>query len=192
MSEDSKAKDLAGIWKNQPEEGRPVNLDGLVDRRARELHSATRAEIVMSIGAALFFVAVLAWRFAADQGRVPQIGLAAVVLWVAITLYWFRDRIRRDAPPKDALAATGQEYYRKELERRRDHLRNAWLWHGPLLLACLILVAVLMGKPYAAFRGLERVLPLMVVLAVWTGFGLMRRRRQANDLQREIDEIDQV
>jgi hypothetical protein len=193
MSEDSKAKDLAGVWKNQPEEKRPVNLDGLVDRRARELHAATRAEIVMSIGAALFFVAVMAWRFASDQGRVPQFGLVTVIAWVLITLYWFRGRIRRaDAPPKDALAVTGQEHYRKELERRRDHLRNAWLWHGPLLLACMILIAVLTGKEYVAFRGLERVLPLVVALAVWTGFGLIRRRRQANELQREIGEIDKV
>jgi hypothetical protein len=33
------------------------------------------------------------------------------------------------------------------------------------------------------------VLPLVALLAVWTGFGLIRRRRQAKDLQREIDEI---
>jgi hypothetical protein len=34
------------------------------------------------------------------------------------------------------------------------------------------------------------VLPLVVLLAVWTAFGLMRRRRQARELQREIDEIE--
>ena len=40
------------------------------------------------------------------------------------------------------VASTGMEYYRRELERRRDHLRNAWVWHGPLLLACFMLIAI--------------------------------------------------
>ena len=86
----------------------------------------------------------------------------------------------------------GLAHYRKELERRRDHLRNAWLWHGPLFLACMILITILIGKEYPAFRGLQRVLPLVLLLAAWTGFGLIRRRRQANELQQEIDEIDPV
>jgi hypothetical protein len=34
------------------------------------------------------------------------------------------------------------------------------------------------------------VLPLVVLLAVWTGFGFRRRRRQAKELQRELDEIE--
>lgn len=190
MSEESKAKDLSAAWKNQPEQI-PIKLEGLMNRRTLELHSATRAEILMSIGAALLFVAVMAWRFTSDQGPVPQLGFVAVIAWVLISLYWFRDRIFREgSPPKDARAVTGLEYYRKELERRRDHLRNAWLWHGPLFLACAILVAILIGKEYPAFRGLQRVLPLLLLLAAWTGFGLIRRRRQANELQREIDEIE--
>jgi hypothetical protein len=190
MSEKSKPNDLAGVWKGQAEEKRPVNLEGLVNRRARELHAATRSEILMSIGAALFFVAVMAWRFASDQGRIPQLGLVAVIAWVLISLYWFRDRIWGESPRNDALAVTGQEHYRKELERRRDHLRSAWIWHGPLLLACLILIAILIGGQYPAYRGISRVLPLAVALAAWTGFGLIRRLHKAREIQREIDEID--
>jgi hypothetical protein len=34
------------------------------------------------------------------------------------------------------------------------------------------------------------VLPLIVLLAVWTGFGVWRRHRQAKELQREIDAIE--
>jgi hypothetical protein len=189
MSEDSKAKELAAVWRNQPAEI-PVKLEGLMNRRARELYTATHAEIIMSIAAALFFVAVLAWRFTSDRSHIPQLGFAAVIAWVVISLYWFRDRIwREEPPPKDALVVTCLEHYRKELQRRRDHLRNEWVWHGPLLLACMILITVLTGQRYPAFRGLERVLPLVLLLAVWTGFGLIRRRRQVKELQREIDEI---
>jgi hypothetical protein len=167
-----------------------VNREQLVERRVRTLHSSTRAEIWGSIGAALFFVAVIAWRLSSSGDPLLEVGLLVVVLWILISLFWFRDRIRGDGPPRgDALAATGLDYYRKELERRRDHLRNAWLWHGPLVLACITLAVTVMGHSFLGSERLRSVLPLVVVLAFWTGFGLRRRLRQADELQREIDEI---
>jgi hypothetical protein len=54
----------------------------------------------------------------------------------------------------------------------------------------MILVAIMLGKTFPAFRRLRDVLPLVVLLAVWTGFGVTRRYRLARDLQREIDEIE--
>jgi len=131
----------------------------------------------------------MAWRFAPGFDRLQEVGFAAVIAWAVISWYRFRRRIwgRRPSRP-DAAATTCLEYYRNELERRRDHLRNGWLWHGPLLLACLILIGVFMrGKAFQPFRN---VLPLVVLLAVWTGFGVWRRHHQAKKLQREIDEIE--
>jgi hypothetical protein len=167
-----------------------VNLEQIVKRRTEELDSSTRWEILMSIAAALLFVGVMAWRLAPARDRLLPVGYAAVVAWVVISLYRFRRRIWRRPARPDAIAATGLEYYRKELEQRRDHLRNAWIWHGPLLLACMVLVAIWIGKTFPAFRRLRDVLPLVVLLAVWTGFGVTRRYRLARDLQREIDEIE--
>jgi hypothetical protein len=168
-----------------------VNLEQIVNRRTEELNSGTRSEILMSIGAALLFVAVMAWRFAPVYDRLQEVGFAAVIVWVVISLYRFRHLIWRQNPARpDAMAATGLEYYCRRLEQRRDHLRDAWLWHGPLFLACVILIAILIGKASPAMVPLQKVLPLVVLLAVWTGFGLTRRRRRARELQREIDEID--
>jgi hypothetical protein len=190
MSDQHTAKDPGAIWRDQPEERRAVNLEQIVKRRTEELGLSTRSEILMSIGAALLFVVVMAWRLAPAHDRLLQIGYAAAIAWVAITLYRFRRRIwRRHAAPADAMAATGVEFYRKELEERRDHLRRAWVWHGPLLLACMVLTVILTGETFSGYQPLQNVLPLVVLLAVWTGFGLMRRRRQAKELQREIDEI---
>ncbi|MCX6631546.1 MAG: hypothetical protein NTW28_28370 [Candidatus Solibacter sp.] len=143
----------------------------------------------MSIGAALLFVGVTAWRLAPARDQLLQVGYVATMAWAVISLYWFRRRIWRRPPAPDAIAATGLEYYRRKLEQRRDHLRHAWLWHGPLFLACAILIAGLMGKAFSGYQPLRNVLPLIVLLAVWTGFGLWRRLRQARDLQREIDEL---
>jgi hypothetical protein len=186
MPEDLKSNDPGSVWRDQPAERTPVNLN----RRARELYSSTRAEILLSVCAALLLMAVVAWRFATDRQHMPLPLLAAALVWVLVSLYWFRDRIwGAPALSGDALAATGLEHYRRELERRRDHLRNEWLWHGPLVLACAALAAITGGSIFPAWRGLESALPLVALLAVWIVFGIWSRRRQANRIQSEIDDI---
>jgi hypothetical protein len=184
-------KDPGAIWRGQPEEKTAVNLEQIVDRKTEELYFSTRSEILMSIAAALLLVVVMAWRFAEAYDRFLAAGFAATVVWVGVTLYRFRGRIwRREPAPPDAAAATGLEYYRRELERRRDHLRDGWLWHGPLLLACLVFLASLYGKAFPGVDRLPGVLPLVALLAAWTAFGILHRRRQARGIQREIDEMD--
>ncbi|MBZ5725354.1 MAG: hypothetical protein LAP87_10180 [Acidobacteriia bacterium] len=185
------ARDPGAIWRAQPEEKLAVNLAQIVNRRSAELYSSTRSEILMSISAALLFVAVMAWRFAPAHDRLLELGFAAVIAWVAISLYRYRHWIgRSDRSRPDTVAAAGLEYYRRKLERRRDHLRNAWVWHGPLFLASLILLAVLMGKAFPGTERLRSVLPLVVLLVLWTAFGLRRRLRQAKEVQAEIDELE--
>ena len=190
MSDEAGAKDPGAIWKNQPEERRAVNLEQIMKRRTDELDFSTRSEILMSIGAALLFIGVMAWRLGPGHDRLVQVGYAAAIAWVAISLYRFRRRIWRRPSRPDAKAASGLEYYRKELEERRDHLRRAWIWHGPLFLACVILIAMWMGNTLSGYQPLRNVLPLVILLAVWTGFGFWRRRAQAKEIQREIDESE--
>ena len=192
MPDESQAKDLGTAWRDQPEEKTVMDLSQFMNRRVYELYGSTRTEILLSIGAAAFFMVVAAWRLAPVRDPLQRVGFAVVIAWVLISLWWFRQRIRKPEPdaPK-ALAASGVEYYRKELEKRRDHLRNAWIWHGPLLLACMIFAVSFIGKAFPSPARLRNLLPLVFALLAWTGIGLWRRRRQAQQIQREIDEIDQ-
>src|SRR5690349_7146856 len=96
MPDDSRTNDPGTVWRDQPAEQVPVDLN----RRARELYSSTRAEILMSICAALLLVGVVAWRFATDRVHIPVPLVAACVGWVLISLYWFRDRIWRRPEPE--------------------------------------------------------------------------------------------
>jgi len=193
MPDESNTNDLRAAWRDQPEEKLSVNLQQFVNRRTRQLYGSTRSEILASIGAALLFVVVIAWRLAPVQDRLQQFGFAAVFGWVVISLWWFRQRIwRPETEHPNAVAASGLEYYRKELERRRDHLRNAWIWHGPLFLACLIFIVSVAGKEFPGPRSLRGVLPLVLLLVVWTGIGFRRRWRLAQEIQREIDEMDRL
>ena len=51
-------------------------------------------------------------------------------------------------------------------------------------------VGIRYADSFAKWQMVTRLeLPLVVLLAVWTGYGIWRRRRQARELQREIDEM---
>jgi hypothetical protein len=190
MSDQAYSNDPRRIWKEQPEEQMPVNLKQIINRRTEELSSRTRSEILMSFAAALLLVGMVAWRLKIVHEGVLELAFGAAIAWIAVSLYFFRHRIWRTRPSRrDEIAATGLEFYRAELQRRRDHLRNEWIWHGPLFIALTIFLAVLTGRSNIAFRPLQNVLPVLVLLAAWTGFGIWRRRLQARDLQREIDDI---
>ena len=79
MPDEPKSKDPGAVWRDQPEEKTTMHLGLLVNRRTRELQSRSRLDILVSLFAAIFLVAVTAWRFALMNDRIPQIGLIVVV-----------------------------------------------------------------------------------------------------------------
>ena len=188
MSDELRPDDPRAVWKQQPKEDTPVIVDQVIRRRTEQVHMSTRSEIVMSIVAALFFVIVMAWRLPPAGFAVQPLALAAAALWIAITVFRFRGVVWGAASPPDA-ASTGLAYYRRELEIRRDHLRNAWLWHGPLLLAALLFLASFAGPRFPGMDRFRNAAPLFVILVIWIVIGIRRRFRQAAGIQREIDEI---
>jgi hypothetical protein len=182
--------EVKAVWLNQPEEEFPVDIERLHRRRTWELFLTTRSEIITSIGAALFFASFVAWRFAPARDRLMQFACGAVIVWAAVTVFRFRDSIWRHTPQPGAFARTGLEYYRAELLRRRNHLRSAWIWHGPLLLACILSVATF-TKTIVPGR-LWDALPIFFLLVGWSVTGIKRRVRQAAELQQEIDDISGI
>jgi len=191
MRDKPHSNDLRVLWKEQPKEDTPVNLDHMMNRRTWQLHVSTRSEIVMSIAAAVFFLAVLAWRLPPAGFTLQPAGLAAPAIWIAIAAFRFRKIIWGSGAPPDT-AATGLAYYRRELEIRRDHLRNAWLWHGPLLVAALLFLASFAGRGFPGMDRFRNAAPLFGILVLWIVIGIRRRFRQAAEIQREIDEIAQL
>ena len=187
MRESPEFAEVKAAWVDQPEEEIPVNLEEVYTQRTWELLSITRSEVLGSVGAALFFAIVVGWRFAPERDRSVELGCAAAVAWVIVTLFRFRVLMRRSTRHPAAFAVAGLEHYRLELARRRDHLRSAWVWHGPLWLA-LVMCAVTLARRAVPGR-LWDALPVVVLLAAWSAMGVMRRLRQAAELQHEIDEL---
>ena len=190
MPDEPRLHDPGSVWRNQPVEKVEINLNRFVARRSRELQTKTRAEILLAIAATLFFVAVFTWRLPVAENRASQVGFVLALAWILISAYWFRHRIwRRAGPQADTVASASLDYYRRELQRRRDHLRNAWLWYGPLLLACILTAVSLGGKALNRPGGLWNVAPFALSLVVWVVLGWVIRRRQVREMQDEIDEL---
>src|SRR5258708_338702 len=100
MSENSISGDPRSLWREQPAEKTPVLLEHFLKLRTRDLSTSTRFEILHSLAAALFFVAVLAWRLSPVNDRLVQLSLVLTAAWIPLTLYWFRRRIwPRPGPP---------------------------------------------------------------------------------------------
>jgi hypothetical protein len=187
MRETHEFPEAMAAWRNQPQEETPVNLQNLHQMRTWELFSATRAEIIGSVAAALFFALVMAWRFLGEADRLVQWGCLGVILWAAVTAYRYRRAFRRSLPEPGTMANTGLEHYRAELLRRRNHLRNIWIWHGPLLLAALLSAATVTARLIRS--RLWDALPLFLALAIWAFIGIQRRLRQAAEVQEELNEL---
>ena len=184
-SEGSKSIDPKTLWRGQPAGDFPMRSPGGFAMEGSRLHAMTRSDIVAAVAATLFFAAILIWRL--GPNTIATVILLIALAWVVITIFWLRTRLRRSTV--ENFTAPGVEFYRVELEQRRQHLRNAWLWHGPLLVACVALAGLLIGTGRFAFTRLTQALPLIVALAIWTAVSMRRRWREADAIRRELDEI---
>ena len=193
MSDARGRMDAGELWRSQRIEEYQMNVHRIVSRRARELYARTRAEIITSLAAPVLFIAVVAWRLGFAKDRVVQWGLALIVAWIVVSLYAMRRRIwGRHEPEAGAAATASVDYYRRELQERRDHLRSLWLWHGPIFLACFVFLAAVLRRVWPVYQQMLNVLPFVVLLLIWSVLNLWQRRRQANELQRELDEVEQL
>lgn len=181
--------DPVRVWRDQPIDELEIRMQPFLTRRADELRSKTRSEILVSILAATFFVAVVLWRFRWATEPLQQAVLVLTVVWIVASLYWFRDRLRQRLPSDpSAKAVSGLDYYRRELQERRDYLRNAWISHGPVLLACFFfLLTILGGSP--SWDRFSKALPFVICLIVWIGAGIYMRSRQATQIEQELIEL---
>lgn len=176
-------EELQSAWKRQPAQP-AINLDSFASRRSRELHAGTRAEILMSIGAVLFLLAIAIWRLPEATGRSSVAGYLLIASWIAFVVITYRRRLTRQVSP-GTTPASGLDHYRNELIERREHLRSLWLWHGPLAMALL-----LFWRVFPNWNRMQRVVPLLLPLAVWVALSIWRRMRQARLLQSEINELN--
>ena len=161
-----------------------------IRRKARELQAKTRREFLGNLIASLFLIAFSAWNLVTSQDSIQRTGFALAIAWFLIAQYPAKKRIWSAKLAGDAALNTSVQFYRGELERRRDHFRYNWQWVlGPIFLTIgsFLLPAL---RTVIESPGLARnMVPFLVLLVVWIAAFFVIRSRAMRQIQREIDEL---
>jgi lipopolysaccharide export LptBFGC system permease protein LptF len=183
-------KDPKKLWQDQPMEAIQMSLQSL-RRRAQELQTKSRLAALALMAIGLVLAIVFAVSLGRSQNQLSRIGFGVLSLWALYGVYQVYRRMWPGSIAADAAWSNSLDFYRGELERRRDYVRDIWrlsvLWLFFIGLALLILPMLIAMR--ANPRLLLNAVPFLVLLVVWfVAFFFIRKRDQRN-LQAEIDEL---
>jgi hypothetical protein len=189
MQNDFSENDPRAIWQNQTTEP-SVMTSERIRQKVRKLQATTRTQLGGNLFVLLIVVAFE--RFGAKQFPPLEPLFLFALVWSAAGMYFLNRGMWSAAMPGDAALSTGLEFYRREIQRRRQFLRRLLLWSfGPVLLAiAAFLLSIAMG---ASGRGIfPNATPFMALVVIWIAASVAILVREQRQLRREIDRLDDL
>jgi hypothetical protein len=177
------------LWQNQPVEGIKMSAE-IIRKRADRFERRILWRNIREYVASLAAVALLAYFFATTQGALFRVTFGlfiAGMLWIVVQLH--RKGSSKGMPAGlDTLSSL--RFYRAELERQREVVRNVWSWY----LAPLVPGFVVYTVGYAvAFPHLRRLAGLALLDAIVAALFVVvwkMNMRAARCLERMLDELN--
>jgi len=197
MRNDSSGNDPRTIWQNQPTEPSIMTLEK-IRQKTQELHAKTRRQMIGSFVVPLAVFAFYGYGIAKFPDPVLRTVFACAIAWSLAGQYFLNRGMWSAMLPGDAALSTGLESYRREVERQRSLFGRFMLWQfGPLMfaIATLILLILTLG---IGNRGLPlngailKMSPFLTLTVIWIVSFFAIRMRAQRQLQREIDELDEI
>jgi len=190
MPDELPMNDPKKIWQDQPTEPIKMSLDE-IRRKAEKFQTKSRLKVLMGMVIGLFVCVAFARMSAEIPDIVPRIGWGMLSLWGLYCAYATYKWIWPRRLAGNATLTTSLDFYRSELERRRDYERNIWRRSG--LTFCFAgLALALIPELIPALqtpRLLLKAAPFFTLLAIWFVLFFYVRKRNRLKLQREIDEL---
>jgi hypothetical protein len=191
MPDEFPPEDPKQIWQNQPTEAMQMSLEE-IRRKAHQFHNKARLKALTAIVIGIALCGVFAATVAKPQYLVLRIGWGILSIWALYGAYQAYKWIWPSSLAPEATVGTSLDFYRRELERRRDYVRHIWrrsgLW-GCFTGLALVVAPALMGALRAP-RLLVNAVPLFVLLTTWFVVFSSIRKRERTNLQREIDALN--
>ena len=189
MPNDSSTNDPKTIWQNQPTEPSKMTLV-MIRHKTQQLRERTLRELLREIAAAVLMVGFYGfciwWIHAAAMRAI--FGLA--IVWTLAGQYFVDREDLSDAAQLDVSLSTGLESYRREVERRRHLSSRFLLWSfAPGVLGLGAFCAYLLAWTHGFGRSTA---PFFTLLGLWFVLLFFQKMRQKRDLQREIDQLNDV
>lgn len=162
-----------------------MNLEQ-IRAKARELHAKTHRELQANTAVPLFAAGLCAIGVWVKDDPM-QIGLAAIgIAWGIAGAIAVNRSPRPQACPGDAPTATGIDYYRGLLERRRVLFVRSLMWSiGPMVFA----IGAFIASTVSSGRLSPKVLPFVLLALIWTATALFMRRRRLSEMQSELQSL---
>ncbi len=186
----SPMNDPQKIWQDQPTEPIKMSLDE-IRRRMQKFQTKGRLTVALSFVIGLFLCVAFALTFAKMHELVSRIGLGVLSLWVLYFIYATYKWIWPAKLADEAALSTSLEFYRRELEKKRDYNRHVWRRSG--LPFCFVGMALLIMpgliQALETPRLLLNTVPFFTLLVIWFVAFYFIRKRRLQKLQGEIDEL---
>ena len=177
------------IWQDQPLEGIKMSAEEIRRRAGKFERRIWRRNLRESVGCVLVAGLFVYFLFNAHNVlfRVAYGLFVVAMIWIAIELHR-KGSVKR--LPAGLEASSSLQFFRRELERQRDAIKNVWPWYlAPMVPGYVMLtIAYAVSFPRPVRWIGAGVFDLLVVLA-FIGIWKMNMRA-ALCLQRSIDELN--
>jgi hypothetical protein len=197
MRNDSSGNDPRTNWRNQPTEPSIMTLEK-IRQMTQELHAKTRRQMIGNLILPIAVCAFYGYGIAKLSNPVLRTVFACAIAWSLAGQYFLNRGMWQAMLPGDAALSTGLESYRREVERQRSLFGRFMLWQfGPLMfaIATLILLILTLGignRGMPLNEALLKMSPFLTLMAIWIVSFFVIRMRAQRQLQREIDELNEI
>jgi len=193
MQNNLSGNDPRMVWQSQPREISTMTLEKMIRRRAQELHAKTVRERLGSVAGPVSVIAFSALGIAVGYNPVQRAVFAIAIGWSLAGAYVLNRGMWQGRLAEDAALATGLEFCRREIERGIYIQRRFLLWvFAPIVLAIGALVVPQVGSGFGSGGTIAKMSPFLTLFALWMIGVFVIRRMRSKQLQREIEELNDI
>lgn len=180
------------LWQNQPHEEATMTLK-MIHEKAKKLRARNRRELFGNIATIPLAIGISWFGFLHTHDLAYRSIFVAAVAWAVVGQYLVHRGMSFATPPPERLALmSGLDFYRHEINWRRNLLGRFLQWTlGPVVLCVGALILLLtgmarsVGKPGAA-------LPFTTLAVIWLVAVFVLRSRHQRELQQEIVQLNEI
>jgi len=182
---------LKNVWQNQRLEGTRMSADD-IRWKAKKFQSKRLWRNAREYAAALVVVVFSGFQIVRNTDALTRVGFGLVIAGMLYLAWQLHRRGSSRSLPAEMGLATGLDFFKRELERERDLLKNVAKWYlGPLIPGWVVLMVALGRTNPGHLRHFAVSFSAFNLLAA--GFFVFVWRLNlwaAGKVQRRIDELD--
>lgn len=181
-------EDLRDIWQNQETEVMKLSIAEL-RAKAMKFQKGIRLRNLREQVACIFVIISFAGAYRMIPLTIPRISFALIIAGTVYVAWYLQARGAAPALPAEMGRSNCIDFYRRELEKQRDLLRNVWKWYlGPLIpgMALFVSWSIVIARPER--RWFPIAFAAFCAVVFW-GIGWLNDRG-ARHIDRQIRELN--